>query len=324
MRAFSQLLDDLVYTRSRNTKLKLIGDYLKATPDPDRGIALAALTGSLSIPAVKGAAVRAHRRRTGRSGAAAHEPRLCRRHGRDGGAAVADRRRRRARDRRRHHPHLRRGRAPRHRQPDGRAAACLPACSTISTRRAASRCSSSPPAACASAFPRGWPSRRSPTPSGSTSMRSRRSGTASARPIRSCSTGRRAAGRSRRVRDVPVFRPFMLAHPLEETKVSLDDYAAEWKWDGIRVQLVRAAGQTRLYSRTGDDISGSFPDVAEALRPMTACSTASCWCAAASRAPTSMAAPRPASTRSSSGSAARTSAPRCRTNIPPSSASTTS
>jgi hypothetical protein len=37
MRAFSQLLDDLVYTRSRNTKLKLIGDYLKETPDPDRG-----------------------------------------------------------------------------------------------------------------------------------------------------------------------------------------------------------------------------------------------------------------------------------------------
>src|SRR6476646_8371894 len=59
MRAFSQLLDDLVYTRSRNTKLKLIGDYLKETPDPDRGYVLAALTGTLDIPAVKGAAVRA-------------------------------------------------------------------------------------------------------------------------------------------------------------------------------------------------------------------------------------------------------------------------
>src|SRR6185436_11014723 len=66
-------------------------------------------------------------------------------------------------------------------------------------------------------------------------------------------------------RDVPVFRPFMLAHPLDDTKVSLDDYAAEWKWDGIRVQLVHAGGETRLYSRTGDDISGSFPDVAEAF-----------------------------------------------------------
>src|SRR5205085_12122784 len=64
---------------------------------------------------------------------------------------------------------------------------------------------------------------------------------------------------------VPIFRPFMLAHPLEETKVSLDDYAAEWKWDGIRIQLVRTAGQTRLYSRTGDDVSGSFPEIAEAF-----------------------------------------------------------
>lgn len=58
----------------------------------------------------------------------------------------------------------------------------------------------------------------------------------------------------------------MLAQPLEETKVSLDDYAAEWKWDGIRVQLVHAGDDTRLYSRTGDDISGSFPDVAQAFR----------------------------------------------------------
>jgi DNA ligase-1 len=57
----------------------------------------------------------------------------------------------------------------------------------------------------------------------------------------------------------------MLAHPLEDTVVSLDDYAAEWKWDGIRVQLVRTAGQTRLYSRTGDDVSASFPEIAAAF-----------------------------------------------------------
>ena len=54
MRAFSQLLDDLVYTRSRNTKLKLIGDYLRETPDPDRGYGLAALTGTLDIPRGQG------------------------------------------------------------------------------------------------------------------------------------------------------------------------------------------------------------------------------------------------------------------------------
>ena len=59
MRAFSQLLDDLVYTRSRLSKLRLIGAYLKSTPDPDRGLALAALTGTLDIAAVKPAVVRA-------------------------------------------------------------------------------------------------------------------------------------------------------------------------------------------------------------------------------------------------------------------------
>src|ERR1044072_5901541 len=59
MRDFSQLLDALVYTSSRNAKLKLIGDYLKRTPDPDRGYALAALTGELDLPAVKPAAIRA-------------------------------------------------------------------------------------------------------------------------------------------------------------------------------------------------------------------------------------------------------------------------
>ena len=47
-------------------------------------------------------------------------------------------------------------------------------------------------------------------------------------------------------RDVPVFRPFMLANALEDATVSLDDYLAEWKWDGIRVQLVHAGGDEAL------------------------------------------------------------------------------
>ncbi|EJU08990.1 ATP-dependent DNA ligase, partial [Sphingomonas sp. LH128] len=44
MEHFAALLDALVYTRSRNAKLKLLADYLRDTPDPDRGWALAALT----------------------------------------------------------------------------------------------------------------------------------------------------------------------------------------------------------------------------------------------------------------------------------------
>ncbi len=63
----------------------------------------------------------------------------------------------------------------------------------------------------------------------------------------------------------PLFRPFMLAHPLEDTALDLKDYAAEWKWDGIRVQLVRVAGETRLYSRSGDDISATFPELLDVL-----------------------------------------------------------
>ncbi|WP_254914363.1 cisplatin damage response ATP-dependent DNA ligase, partial [Sphingobium sp. Z007] len=63
----------------------------------------------------------------------------------------------------------------------------------------------------------------------------------------------------------PYFRPFMLAHPLEADSVDLADYAAEWKWDGIRIQIVGTGSETRLYSRGGDDISGSFPEIAAAF-----------------------------------------------------------
>ncbi|NNU16054.1 cisplatin damage response ATP-dependent DNA ligase [Parvularcula sp. ZS-1/3] len=62
------------------------------------------------------------------------------------------------------------------------------------------------------------------------------------------------------------FRPVMLSHPVEEAdkpKIDLASMAKEWKWDGIRVQLVREGDEARLYSRTGDDISGAFPDVIE-------------------------------------------------------------
>ena len=58
MRAFSHLLDRLSLTRSRNAKLTLVRDFLRDTPDPDRGWALAALTGELSFSAAKPAAIR--------------------------------------------------------------------------------------------------------------------------------------------------------------------------------------------------------------------------------------------------------------------------
>jgi len=64
------------------------------------------------------------------------------------------------------------------------------------------------------------------------------------------------------------FRPVMLSQPLEEGDRALivpETYAAEWKWDGIRVQAVSEAGVRRLYTRTGEDIGDAFPDVLEGL-----------------------------------------------------------
>jgi DNA ligase 1 len=68
--------------------------------------------------------------------------------------------------------------------------------------------------------------------------------------------------------ELPIFCPLMLATPLEEGDLDqLDprDYVAEWKWDGIRVQLVARGGEKRLYSRSGDDIGAPFPDVIAGL-----------------------------------------------------------
>lgn len=263
MRAFSKLLDDLVYTRSRNTKLKLIGDYLKETPDPDRGIGLAALTGSLRIPAVKSAAIRAiaeervdpvllHMSRDYVGDLAETvsllwptpdgEPGID-----DGTLSIAQAVERLE--------SAGRVNAPRvlaemldHLDPSGRFALLKLATGNlrigVSSRLAKQALANafgidvdsveevwhglSPPYDSLFA----WGEGRSSQPS---------------------------------VRDVPVFRPFMLANPLDDGELSLDDFAAEWKWDGIRVQLVRTAGETRLYSRTGDDISASFPEIAEAF-----------------------------------------------------------
>ncbi|WP_445501299.1 cisplatin damage response ATP-dependent DNA ligase [Microvirga sp. G4-2] len=69
------------------------------------------------------------------------------------------------------------------------------------------------------------------------------------------------------------FRPPMLSHPLEEedfAKLDASDFLAEWKWDGIRLQAVSGHDShgrpvRRIYSRTGEDVSRAFPDLLEAL-----------------------------------------------------------
>ncbi|HJU77537.1 MAG TPA: cisplatin damage response ATP-dependent DNA ligase [Sphingomicrobium sp.] len=265
MRAFSQLLDDLVYTRSRNTKLKLIGDYLKETPDPDRGYGLAALTGTLDIPHVKPAAIRGlveervdpvlfylSRDYVGDTAetisllwpkATGEPPEVD-----DATLSIADVIERLRSTSKMDAPRMLAAMLD-HLDASGRFALLKLALGELRVginARLAKQALAQAFELELDAVEEVWHGLRPPFGE-----------------LFDWAEGR---GDQPTVRDVPVFRPFMLAHPLEEKKVSLDDYAAEWKWDGIRVQLVHAGGETRLYSRTGDDISRSFPDVAEAFR----------------------------------------------------------
>jgi DNA ligase-1 len=265
MRAFSQLLDDLVYTRSRNTTLKLIGDYLKETPDPDRGYGLAALTGTLDIPHVKPAAIRGlveeridpvlfymSRDYVGDTAEtiALLWPKF---EGEPPEVDDATIRISAAIERLRsasklEAPHVL-ARMLDHLDASGRFALLKLALGELRvgiSARLAKQALANAFGLELDAVEEVWHGLRPPFTE-----------------LFDWAEGR---GEQPVARDLPVFRPFMLAHPLEDTQLSLDDFSAEWKWDGIRVQLVHAGGETRLYSRTGDDISHSFPDVAEAFR----------------------------------------------------------
>jgi DNA ligase 1 len=73
--------------------------------------------------------------------------------------------------------------------------------------------------------------------------------------------------------DPAPFRPAMLAHAMVDAdfqKLDPNDFVAEWKWDGTRIQVAAGLGPdgkrlVRLYSRTGEDISGAFPDLLDAI-----------------------------------------------------------
>jgi len=263
MHAFAQLLDSLIYTRSRNAKLKLIGDYLRETPDPDRGWAMAALTGDLDLPAVKPAVIRALIE-------ARVDPvlfRMSRDYVGDTAETIALL-----------------WPAPDSPPDDGQ-----PLHISTVVDRLAMLSRSDAPAALAAMLDRLDAEERFALLKMATGalrigVSARLAKTALAQafaldveaveevwhgidpPYPSLFAWAEGTGAQPAPADVPVFRPFMLAHPLEDLRLDLADYAAEWKWDGIRVQLVHVAGETRLYSRTGDDVTGSFPEVAAAFR----------------------------------------------------------
>jgi DNA ligase-1 len=261
MRDFSQLLDGLVYTRSRNAKLKLIGDYLKRTPDPDRGYAMAALTGELDLPGVKPALIRAITEERvdptlfylswsyvgdlAETVALLWPKRIDQPADLDDGtlriSSVVERL-----------WSLGRSEAPAavaemldHLDASGRYALLKLATGELRigvSARLAKTALAQAFGLDVDAVEEVWHGLKQPYTE-----------------LFAWAEGR---GAQPTPSNVPVFRPFMLAHPLDEERVSMEDYAAEWKWDGIRVQIVRVGGETRLYSRAGDDITRSFPEVA--------------------------------------------------------------
>jgi DNA ligase 1 len=259
MRAFADLLDSLIYTRSRNAKLRLIGDYLRATPDPDRGWAMAALTGTLDLPAVKPALLRALIE-------ARVDPVLyamSREFVGDSAETIA----------------------LLWPEPVSLPEDAGPLTVSQVIAMLGSISKSDAPAALASMLDRLEADERFAllklaTGALRVGISARLAKTALAQafgldvdaveevwhglapPYAALFDWAEGRGAQPTTRNVPVFRPFMLAHPLEAASVDLADYAAEWKWDGIRVQLVHVAGETRLYSRAGDDITHSFPEVA--------------------------------------------------------------
>ena len=263
MRAFAHLLDRLAFTASRNAKLRLVRDFLRETPDPDRGWALAALTGDLSFSVAKPAAIRkAVEARMDpvlfrwsydyvgdlaetvalvwpSQPGANREPEL---------SEVVEALRTATR------PEV---------QPlierwldaldaDGRWALLKLLTGGlrvgVSARLARQACADLGGVTVAE-VEEVWHALSAPYEDLFAWLEGR-----SDRP-RADNPGR--------------FRPVMLAQPIDEAvdfaRLDPADYVAEWKWDGIRIQAVNERGQARLYTRTGDDISHTFPDVLAAM-----------------------------------------------------------
>ena len=266
MKAFSDLLDRLVLTPSRNGKLTLLRDYFASTPDPDRGYALAALTdGGLDIPAIKPAVIRALATERidevlfscsydyvgdlaetisliwpAPEDIAANDPdpslahvveslsRASRSEAPAKFAALLDRL-----------------------DPPGRYALIKLATGGLRigvSARLAKQALADFGGREIVEIEEMWHGLKLPY-----------------RDFFAWLEGRapkpEQAARA-------LFRPVMLAPALETgdfDALDIADYRAEWKWDGIRVQISSEGGARRLYSRSGDEISSAFPDLTDAL-----------------------------------------------------------
>lgn len=257
MKRFAQLLDTLSYQPQRNGKLRLIEAYLRETPDPDRGFALAALTGDLDFPHAKAGLIRAlvAERTDPTLFALSYDfvgdlaetvaliwpattpgevPSLAQ--------VVADLRN----TPKAQLPALVAGLLDRL-DATGRWAllklitgALRVGVSARLARLAVAGLGGLDPAEIEDV----WPALNPPY-----------------RDLFAWAEGR--TGRPTGLATAP-FRPVMLAHALEAgdlEKLNPAEFRAEWKWDGIRVQAVLEGPVRRLYSRTGEDVGPAFPDL---------------------------------------------------------------
>jgi DNA ligase-1 len=262
MEAFATLLDRLVLAPQRNAKLRLMADYFRATPDPDRGYALAALTGELDIPSVKPAMLRALT--TSRVdevlfaysydyvGDLAETISLIwpAKHGANrapGLAEVVERLQAASRSE-----------GPRLVEQwldgldtTGRWALIKLVAGGLRigvSARLAKQALADLGGKAVNEIEEVWHGVEPPYV-----------------PLFAWLEGR--GPRPESTIRAP-FRPVMLSHAIADSELAAitpEQYAAEWKWDGIRVQAVNDGGTKRLYTRTGDDISHTFPDLVDGL-----------------------------------------------------------
>jgi DNA ligase-1 len=266
VKAFAELLDRLSLTGSRNAKLTLVRDYLRETPDPDRGWALAALTGDLAFDAAKPAFIR-------KAVEERMDPQLfwwSYDYVGDLAETVAL---------------VWPARPGANREPE--------LSEVVDALRGATRAE-------VQKLIEGWLDALQPTGRwallklmtgglrvGLTARLAKRAAAdmgpepvpvaeveeiwhALHPPYEDLFAWLEGHGERPSSENPGRFRPTMLAQAIDEAvdfgKLDPADYAAEWKWDGIRVQAVNEGGVRRLYTRTGDDISKSFPDVVDALQ----------------------------------------------------------
>jgi DNA ligase-1 len=263
MRAFAVLLDRLAFTPSRNAKLVLLRDYLGSTLDPERGWALAALTGALSFHAAKPALIRT-------VAEARLDPQLLAlSYDYVGDLAETVALAWPARPGANREPDLpevvdalrtaSKSEVPRLLETwldaldaDGRWALLKLMTGALRigvSARLAKQALADLGKVAVEQIEEVWHSQQPPYVDLFAWLEGRSERPSANAPAR--------------------FRPVMLAQAIDEAadfaRFDAQDYAAEWKWDGIRVQAVNEDGRRALYSRTGDDIGAAFPDVLEAL-----------------------------------------------------------